>query len=112
MNTDTPARGTPALPADSARIEIRDGLGAPTLVLVGEFDLAVAPRLRDQLDLFVGRQVVIDMSETTYIDSTTLGVLVAAHRMGAKISIAGAQGLVRKVLDITGLIEPLHVQDR
>jgi anti-anti-sigma factor len=47
--------------------------------LAGEVDLYTAPEFKQQLLEVIeqgGRDVVVDLSDTTFIDSTTLGVLV------------------------------------
>src|SRR5205823_13063606 len=48
--------------------------------LGGEVDLYTAPELKQELHRLVGEgatRIVIDMSDTTFIDSTTLGVLLS-----------------------------------
>ena len=47
--------------------------------LAGEVDLYTAPEFKQQLLEVIGqggKEVVVDFSDTTFIDSTTLGVLV------------------------------------
>ncbi len=47
--------------------------------LAGEVDLYTAPEFKQQLLEVIdqgGRDVIVDLSDTTFIDSTTLGVLV------------------------------------
>ena len=47
--------------------------------LAGEVDLYTAPEFKQQLLEAIaqgGRQVIVDFTSTTFIDSTTLGVLV------------------------------------
>ena len=47
--------------------------------LAGEVDLYTAPEFKQQLLDVIGeggKEVVVDFSDTTFIDSTTLGVLV------------------------------------
>ena len=53
--------------------------------LAGEVDLYTAPEFKQQLLEVIdqgGRDVVVDLSDTTFIDSTTLGVLVGGERRG------------------------------
>src|SRR4051812_29563634 len=61
--------------------------GSVTLLEVGgELDLATLSTLEDHLDLAVeqGRgDVVVDMSQVRFCDSTALCALVAAHRRAA-----------------------------
>jgi anti-sigma B factor antagonist len=49
------------------------------IALAGEVDLYTAPEFKQQLLDVIGKgakEVVVDFSDTTFIDSTTLGVLV------------------------------------
>lgn len=53
---------------------------AAVISLTGEVDLYTAPELKQELVRLIedgSRTVVIDMTDTTFIDSTTLGVLVS-----------------------------------
>ena len=52
---------------------------AYVIALSGEVDLYTAPEFKQQLLEVIGqgaKHVVVDFTETTFIDSTTLGVLV------------------------------------
>ena len=52
------------------------------IVLRGEHDLSTAPDVRVHVeDAFIaGGDVIVDLSETEFIDSSILGVLVAGYR--------------------------------
>ena len=55
------------------------GDDAYVISLAGEVDLYTAPEFKQQLLDVIGqggKQVIVDFSDTTFIDSTTLGVLV------------------------------------
>ena len=55
------------------------GESSYVISLAGEVDLYTAPEFKQQLlDVIAngGKDVVVDFSDTTFIDSTTLGVLV------------------------------------
>ena len=92
--------------------------GTVVLVLTGEADLHVAPELRsvmmNALDRGV-RSMVIDLSRVTFVDSTVLGVLLAAlKRMkaaGGALRIVIANGEIRRLFEITVLdrVFPLDV---
>ena len=76
----------------------------------GEVDLVGAPKLRDLLDGLLAkgeRSVVIDLTGTTLLDSTALGVLVHAQRRfraaGGVITLRGPCDHVRRILEVTGL---------
>lgn len=77
----------------------------------GELDIAGGPTLRSTLDEArqAGLDVVVDLTDLEFIDSSGLGVLVGAHKdaaeQGRTISLRGANGAVAKVLRITGLTD-------
>ncbi|HEU4513234.1 MAG TPA: STAS domain-containing protein [Nocardioidaceae bacterium] len=111
-DTLTPPRGDhPAMDApDGLTVDV-ERVGVHSVVTVaGELDVATAPMLngvlRDVLDV-AAPCVVMDLDRVSFIDSTGLGVLVAAHRRAA--GVAGKLVLVchdprcLKVIEITGL---------
>jgi anti-sigma B factor antagonist len=75
----------------------------------GELDLASAPSLKWTLvDLLrAGRiQLVIDLSQVTFMDSTALGVLIGFDRSltaGQRLAIASPQPNVVRIFEVTGL---------
>ena len=78
-----------------------------TLLLVGEVDIAVQRKLHEALiEAQEGaRELIIDMSEVTFLDSAGINALVWAWRRAreGRVKVAGASGHVRQVLEITGL---------
>jgi len=75
----------------------------------GELDLTTAPRLKwmlhDLLEAGRTRQVV-DLNETTFMDSTALGVLVAVNRSlgeGMRLVIVCARSNVLKIFELSGM---------
>ena len=84
----------------------------------GELDMAVAPQLRVALDDLIDegkRRLVLDLSEATFIDSTTIGVLVSALRRvraeGGSIEIVSSARNVRKTFEYAGLDRDFHFHD-
>jgi anti-sigma B factor antagonist len=87
------------------------------VVLSGELDMATAPtliRTLDPLVAHVSRDVVLDLSELTFIDSSGIAALVEAqHRLsenGRELSVHGARRSALRVFEIAGLLDFLHVQ--
>ncbi len=83
---------------------------AYVIALSGEVDLYTAPEFKQQLLEVVGQggmDVVIDFSETTFIDSTTLGVLVGGVKRlrpnGGQLSLVCSDRNITKIFEITGL---------
>jgi anti-sigma B factor antagonist len=75
----------------------------------GELDLASAPNLKwTMVDLLrAGRgQLVLDLSQVNFMDSTALGVLIGLDRnlsAGERIAIACLRPSVAKIFELTGL---------
>jgi len=80
------------------------------IALSGEVDLYTAPEFKQHLlDVIAqgARQVVVDLTDTTFIDSTTLGVLVGGVKRlrpnGGQLSIVCSDRNITKIFEITGL---------
>jgi len=83
---------------------------AYVISLAGEVDLYTAPEFKQQLlDVIAkgAKGVVVDFSNTTFIDSTTLGVLVGGvKRLRAnegQLSLVCSDRNITKIFEITGL---------
>ena len=86
------------------------GEDAYVISLSGEVDLYTAPEFKQQLLEVVGqggKKVVVDFSDTTFIDSTTLGVLVGGVKRlrpnGGQLSLVCSDRNITKIFEITGL---------
>ena len=86
--------------------------------LAGEVDLHTAPELKDELMRVIdagGRFVIVDLTETTFVDSTTLGVLLGGLKRlrpvgGAVILVCGNPN-IRKIFEITLLDRVFTIVD-
>ncbi len=89
--------------------QVREGVHV--IALAGEVDLYTAPEFKQQLlEAISGgaRKVVVDFSETTFIDSTTLGVLVGGVKRlrandGGELALVCDDRNITKIFEITGL---------
>lgn len=85
--------------------------GDRTVVAVGgEIDVYTAPRLRDRISEVVAGgqyQLLIDLQEVDFLDSTGLGVLVGALKKtrahGGSLELICANERLLKIFKITGL---------
>ena len=102
-------------PPDAYGIEVRESVaGALVLALIGEFDLAAAAALREQLDAAkatADRGVVLDLAEVTFVDSAGLRELLRAHQALAAerkgLVLIGLQPAVIRLLELTGATDML-----
>jgi anti-sigma B factor antagonist len=87
------------------------------IALAGEFDMCTAPEFRHDLHACIehgASEVIVDLSATTCIDSTCLGVLLGGMRSlrerGGEISVACPDS-IRKIFEITGLDRVLTITE-
>jgi len=92
--------------ADGARFTTTVARGECVVVASGELDMECAGELRAVLEPLTG-SVVLDLSAVTFVDSTTLSVLVGAQNRlnasGGKLRIRDPHDVPRRVFEITGL---------
>ena len=80
------------------------------VAVTGEIDLFTAPEFKQRVaePIDAGRSnVIVDLSATTFIDSSSLGVLIGAHRRlklrgGSLVVVCDNEAIV-KTFKITGL---------
>jgi anti-sigma B factor antagonist len=91
-----------------------------TVTLSGEHEAYTADKLARNLTALIaeGISVTVDLRETMFIDSTVVGVLMAAHRSAAGagqefVLLLGSETgwPVRRLLDVTGLDAELDVHE-
>ena len=94
------------------------GNGVSTVSVAGEVDLATAPELKEALAQVVNggaTGVLVDLSNATFIDSTTLGVLMGAVKRlrpaGGELVIACHDPNLRKIFEITLLDRVFQIFD-
>jgi anti-sigma B factor antagonist len=88
-----------------------------TIALTGRLDTLTSPDLAKEiasLGSSGAKRLVFDVRGLGYISSAGLGVLVKAQRRmteaGGVMAVTGASGIVRQVMDLTGLTKILDVR--
>ena len=103
--------GAPMVASDHFRIDL-ERLSADTAIVevAGDADLHSAPELRDRLGELVDdgtRRVVVDLTETTFVDSMTLGVLLGSMKRlgtaGGRLELVVPKPDIRRIFEITML---------
>jgi anti-anti-sigma factor len=100
-------------------ISMSDRDGRAIVLVRGELDLATAPDLEEVVAerLDAGQEVVLDLRELEFMDSSGLRVLVVAHARttdgGPRFAVVRPRegGAVAKILAIAGLDEELDLLD-
>jgi anti-sigma B factor antagonist len=104
---------------DEFRIdEERVGSAAVVLTLHGEADMRIASELQDRLGEVIDEgsvAVVLDLSDASFLDSTTLGVLLGAMKRvrarGGRFRIVAPKAEIRRIFELT-LLDRVFELDR
>lgn len=90
----------------------------PVVRVGGELDVHSALQLRDELLARTDHkptEVVLDLTDLTFVDSTGLGVIVSMLKRlrhdGGDLRVRGARTSVRKVFELTGVSDMLKADD-
>jgi len=85
----------------------------------GEIDISNAPEIRQRLEPILvasDEDVVIDCCGLSFIDSSGVAILTTAlsslESQGRRLRVTNADRTVEQILELLGLAEPLHVNDR
>ncbi len=104
-------------PAVPLRVDTEARGETVVLVLVGELDPHTAPTLRDHLDAVVDDEtttVVLDVAGLSFIDSSGLRVIIAAHKdmdgRGGHLILRSPTTTTLRLLEVTGLAEHITVE--
>src|SRR5579862_3964770 len=84
------------------------GPGEYVISLNGDIDLYTAPELKTELHRLIdggATRIVVDLTSATFIDSTTLGVLLGALKRfrptGGELALVCSDPNIRRVFEIT-----------
>lgn len=108
-----PAQPPELRPEPTIEIEW-SGTDVTIVRLLGEHDLLSAPELDDQLRSLTrcGEHIVVDLSETAFIDSSIMHALIETHAATARrqqrlVLLLATEPPVRRALEISGVLDTL-----
>ncbi len=100
------------------RTRIQEMNGVPVITLEGEIDLSTSAKFKETVYEIIesGRKdIVIDLNGLEFMDSTGLGVVVAALKKtrmeGGSIKIVCSKRNIMKVFTVTGLDKVFSIYD-
>jgi anti-sigma B factor antagonist len=100
------------------KVETRSVGGWTVIDVEGEVDVFTAPKLRESIIGLLGEgkeKLIVNLENVAFMDSTGLGVLVGGLKRvkerNGELAIAGAQGTVLRVLNVTGLNAVFPMRD-
>ena len=80
------------------------------IAVTGEIDLFTAPEFKQRMSAPIDEDrsnLIVDLTQTTFIDSSSLGVLIGAHRRlklrGGSLVVVCNDEAIAKTFKITGL---------
>ena len=89
-----------------AQFSVSTGSPGPVVTVAGQLDIAVKEELREVLAPLTG-VVTIDLTEVTFVDSSTIGVFVGVHNRlssdGGALRLRNPQDMPRLALETVGL---------
>ena len=98
------------------QVNLRRVDGVAVLDVAGELDIYTSPKLRSAIqELLSGgtARVVVNLIQTSYLDSTALSVLTSALKQardaGGTVALVYNQPQIEKIFTITGLHEVFPV---
>jgi anti-sigma B factor antagonist len=95
-----------------------DGRRQHVVTVTGEFDMALAGMVRQRLGAHLeADEVILDLSQVTFIDSTGLGVIAQANRVlnageHKRLRVIGKHPPVLEVFEAAGLDQLLEPDRR
>lgn len=99
-------------------LDVQNVSGVPVLRVSGEIDIYTAPLFKQSVVKLVSEgnnDVVIDLSEVTFMDSSGFGTLLGATRRlrpsGGGLHLAGANSTIQRMLRLTRLDTIMQVYD-
>jgi anti-sigma B factor antagonist len=101
---------------DPFSVERTESTGTVVLALKGELDLAAVPHLVEAAaEIPAGAQLVIDLADLEFMDSSGLRALMnldlRARREGWEITLARPQRAVMRLLDLTHVGDRIPIRD-
>ena len=86
------------------------GAGTHVIAVAGEVDIFTAPELKRAISAAIdagARKLVVDLTQTRFLDSTALGVLIGAVKrlrpLEGHMAIVNTEQSTTKTFEITGL---------
>ena len=98
--------------------QVKEVDGIPVIELIGEVDLSTSPVFKQRIYEIIEsgkRDVIVDLNGLDFMDSTGLGVLVAALKKtrmeGGSIRLICTKNNIMKIFTITGLDKVFSIYD-
>ncbi len=98
-------------------IKVTEVEGGSVASLSGEVDVYTASKLKETLYPLAEQQntnLIVDLSDVNYIDSTGLGIFIgvlkASEKSSSSLKLKGLNERVKRLFEITGLNEVIDIE--
>ena len=105
------------LPSPELELEVDQRGDVAIVSLAGDLDVSTAPELVDlcrSVHAQGAREVVIDLTDTGFLDSAGLRALIGAHQLfgddGGNVRLSHPSEPVMRLLEITGLVDYFSIE--
>jgi anti-sigma B factor antagonist len=81
---------------------------SPVILIQGELDLASVESVKAGIEPFLApgpSQVTFNLEKLTFMDSSGIALLVQSANRAGKVELTNVSPIVRRVLEVTGLLE-------
>lgn len=92
--------------------------GKQFLILNGEIDVYTSTKLKETLISLTDiarNEVIVDLAQVSYVDSTGLGIFIGAlkstHKYNSSLKLIGLVERARRLFRITGLDEVIDIEE-
>ena len=115
--SDLPAHSPAGSPGMQVVIEVDVSQDTAVMVVTGDLDLITRPVLAERLSAVLGaspRRLVLDLAASGFMDCGSARVVASAGRFlpeGGRLIIRHASPAIRRVLELTGYVAGLEIED-
>jgi len=98
-------------------MSVKENADSHTVYVSGELDLAVAAQFRSVIEPLLpsDKEVILNMRDLSYIDSTGMGIIIfflkERNEGGKALSVENVPQKIKKLFDLTGITRFLPVHD-
>jgi anti-sigma B factor antagonist len=100
-------------------VDVKEKDSSVEVKVSGEIDAYTAPQLREKLFPISekeGVEIVVDLSDVSYMDSTGLGVFVGVFKKvrsnNGKFQLIGLSDRLKRLFEITGLADIIDINSK
>jgi len=86
--------------------------GVPVISVAGELDLTNATELRSAIEAVLSghdQRIVFEVRQLTYMDSSGIALFAYAAGQDREVELRDPTAIVRRLIEMTGLNEVLHI---